>query len=241
MPLDLVPLPSAWDVPVAAGVPALLGQSVSTGIAASASTILATALDEYTISTAASHWGIFTASNQPVITSGHVRGMEIRREQIVTDAPIEEGSFMSYNKVKRPSLIRIEIICDGSSFSYGDTSAVTDLLSAFGVGGVTSGLSIRSAFTSILDTLVADLNLYHVATPEQIYLNMNVVGYSIRRFSESGVTMIGAEIDLQEIRPVSTGTLTKTISPSGEAKSFSGVVSTQSATDSQQSLLTGTL
>lgn len=233
MPLSVIPLQSVWDIPVAAGVPALLGQSVPTGIQASASTILATALDEYTISSAASHWGIFTSDNQPVLTSGHVRAVEVQREQVVTDAPVEEGAFMSYNKVKRPSLIRLEIICDGSGFSYGDADAVTSLLASFAAGGAPSGLSIRQAFTKILDGLVSDLNLYQVHTPEQSYLNMNVTSYRIRRSSESGITMIGAEIDMQEIRLVSTGTLTQTVSPSGEAKSFSGPVATQSATSAQ--------
>ncbi|AQT03729.1 hypothetical protein A0U91_00235 [Acetobacter persici] len=155
----------------------MLGQSASTGIKASASTILATALDEYTITNAASQWGIFTASNQPVLTSSHVRALEMRREEIVTDAPIEEGGFMSYNKVTRPAQIRLQIICDGSSFSYGDATAVTDVLAGLGLGVTSSGLSVRAAFTKALDSLVADLNQYHVATPEKTYLNMNVVGY----------------------------------------------------------------
>ena len=239
MPLPSIGLPAIWDIPVAAGVPALLGQSVSTGVEASASTILATALDEYTITSAASHWGIFTASNQPVLTSSHVRAIEMRREEIVTDAPIEEGGFMSYNKVTRPTQIRLQIICDGSSISYGDGDAVTDLISSFKKNGVSSSLSVRETFTKALDSLVADLNQYHVATPEKTYLNMNVVGYGLRRSSESGVTMLMAEIDMQEIRPVSTGTLIKTISPSGEGKSFSGTVATQTATSAQTAAVKG--
>ncbi|MFP2873762.1 phage baseplate protein [Acetobacter tropicalis] len=239
MPLPSIGLPALWDIPVAAGVPALLGQSVSTGIAASASTILATALDEYTITSAASQWGIFTASNQPVLTSSHVRALEVRREEMVTDSPIEEGGFMSYNKVTRPTQIRLQIICDGSSFSYGDASAVTDLLSSFGLSGASSGLSVRETFAKALDSLVADLNQYHVNTPEKTYLNMNVVGYGMRRSSESGITMLMAEIDLQEIRPVSTGTLTKTIAPSGEGKSFSGTVAPQTATSAQAAAVGG--
>lgn len=239
MPLPSIGLPTLWDIPVAAGVPALLGQSVSTGIKASASTILATALDEYTITNAASQWGIFTASNQPVLTSSHVRAIEMRREEIVTDAPIEEGGFMSYNKVTRPAQIRLQIICDGSSFSYGDATAVTDLLAGLGLGVTSSGLSVRAAFTKALDSLVADLNQYHVATPEKTYLNMNVVGYGLRRSSESGVTMLMAEVDLQEIRPVSTGTLTQTVSPSGEGKSFSGTVAPQAATSAQTASVKG--
>ncbi|MFS8368234.1 hypothetical protein ACJRO0_12165 [Acetobacter oryzifermentans] len=63
MPLLPVVMPEIWDIPAAAGVPALLGQSISAGVEASASTLLGTMLDEYLIQNAASQWGIFTQAS----------------------------------------------------------------------------------------------------------------------------------------------------------------------------------
>lgn len=238
MPLDLVPLPSAWDVPVAAGVPALLGQSVSTGIAASASTILATALDEYTISTAASHWGIFTASNQPVITSGHVRALGVQSMYRVSDGPQENGSFLSYNKVRIPGQYEIEMLCDGSSFEYGDASIFSDLLSAAGISGAPSSLSqTKALFMAALDRLVASLDLYWVNTPDARYKNANVIGYQMRREAQRGASMIFADIMLQEVRITAQENAAPTKEASGASMTTGGNVQTQALTADQENAI----
>ncbi|MCP1229837.1 hypothetical protein [Acetobacter indonesiensis] len=190
MPLNAIPLPSVWDIPVAAGVPALLGQSVSTGIKASASTILATALDEYTISTAASHWGIFTTGNQPVITSGHVRALGVQSMYRVSDGPQEHGSFLSYNKVRIPGQYEVEMLCDGSSFEYGNASVFTDLLSVAGLSGAPSTISqTKALFMAALDRAVASLDLYLVSTPDVTYQNANIIGYQMRREAHRGASV----------------------------------------------------
>ncbi|MCP1201822.1 hypothetical protein [Acetobacter oryzoeni] len=66
MPMLPVSLPSVWNIPVAAGVPALMGQSVSAGVQASASVTVGSLLDDLQITQAASQWGIFTQDGQRV-------------------------------------------------------------------------------------------------------------------------------------------------------------------------------
>lgn len=79
---------------------------------------------------------------------------------------------------------------------------------------------------------MADLNLYHVTTPEQTYANMNVVEYSMRRSVERGVTLLWADIRMQEVRLTAGSSIVSTKNPSGAAKQNSGNVQAQSSSAS---------
>ena len=234
-------LPEIWDIPTAVGVPALLGQSISDGASASASTVLGTAIDEYLITNAASQWGIFTNDNNPVLTSGRVRSVDIQTMYQISDAPQENGAFMSYNKVKIPGQYAITMLCDGSSFSYGDASVVTDLISTF--SGTSSGEAMRKKeFIALLEALCVDLTTYIITTPERNYTNVNVLGYHIRRSTERGVSLLWADIALQEIRqtsksgvsiPEADGVVSSPSSPSGASKINTGNVQSTGLEDWQ--------
>lgn len=238
MPLPSIGLPALWDIPVAAGVPALLGQSVSTGVQASASTILATALDEYTITSAASQWGIFTASNQPVLTSGHVRAVGIQSMYQTSDAPQENGSFLSYNKSRIPGHYEVEMVCDGSSFEYGSASIFSDLLSSMGLSSSpSSAAQTKALFTAALGQLSVSLDLYAVVTPEATYSNVNILGYSLEREAHRGVSMLYARVYLQEIRMTAKAGATTAQEASGQSMVTGGNVQTQSLTADQVNAL----
>lgn len=224
MPLLPVSLPSVWDVPVAAGVPALLGQSVGAGVSASASTTLATALDAALLAQAERQWGIFTQDNRPVLTSGHVRALGVQSQCRIANAPLEDGSFLSYNKVRVPGLYEVEMLCDGSSMELGSASTLGDLLSSFGVSGLSGALQTRAVFMAALDSLVADLNLYHIVMPEAVYANVNVTGYRLRREARQGVSLLLAELSVQEVRLGASTTLAGTACPQGQAVCNAGHV-----------------
>ncbi|MBO1326046.1 hypothetical protein K2X14_10230 [Acetobacter sp. TBRC 12305] len=237
MALLPVSLPAAWSVPVAAGVPTLLGQSVAAGVRASASVTLATTLDDTLIGWADTQWGIFTSDNQPVVTSGRVRALDVQAGGTIATAPLENGSFLSYNKVRAPARYRVEMLCDGTSAGPGG-AGMTDLLaSAAALTGLSSGigpsaaLTIRRGFLQALDNLVADLGLYHVTTPETTYANVNVVGYSLRREAHRGVTLLWAELLLQEVRLGAGSIAGGTASPAGAPVQNGGTVQ---ATDASQ-------
>lgn len=241
MPLLPIALPEIWDIPVAVGVPALLGQSISNGVEASASTLLGTALDEYLIQNAASQWGIFTQAGDAVLTSAHVRAVDIQSSYSLSDAPIENGAFTTYDKNRMPGRYVVEMLCDGSSFDYGSYGAINDLLDGVGVGSrgidnllsgigmrsTTSAATLKSLFTVALDQLSSDLNIYTVATPECTYTNVNVVGYHMRREAQRGASMIWAEIFLQEVRLNAEAAYTLTAQPQGEAAQNGGNVQSE--------------
>ncbi|GAN61543.1 hypothetical protein ACI01nite_26720 [Acetobacter cibinongensis] len=172
MPLLPIALPSVWDIPVAAGVPALLGQSVTDGVRASASTILATALEDYTINKSAKEWGIFSQDGQPLAASSHVLSLGVIQESRITNAPMEQGAFASVNKVSMPNLVRVMLICDGD-------------------------LPTRETLYKAVQAAAASTSLFSIATPEATYLNMNIthVERDIRQGASPSMLrlMIGAE------------------------------------------------
>ena len=52
-------------------------------------------------------WGIFDQSGDPVITADTIVEVGYRREYRISDFPVEEGSFASYNKVQTPYDVRV--------------------------------------------------------------------------------------------------------------------------------------
>lgn len=238
MVMQTVAQPVTANVIPGAGVPKLWSTVISDAEAV-ASVELDTLLQSYLIQQADTQWGIFDRKGVAVVTSGRVRAVDIRAGYMISDAPLEDGAFMSYNKVKRPSEIMVEMLCDGTAMSYGNLSAISNLLSATGIAGPSKEQKARTSFTKALDALVADLNLYHVTTPEQSYTNMNVVEYSLRRSVERGITLLWADVRLEEVRLTSSNQLTKTVKPSGEDKAFSGPVSTETATSAQAASISG--
>ncbi|MBS1029451.1 hypothetical protein [Gluconobacter albidus] len=222
MAFPLVSMPSVWDIPVAVGVPALLGQSIGAGVDASASTALAGVAESYITSQSAKHWGIFGAGNTQLLTSGRVMGIEYESSYVVSDAPLEGGAFASYNKVKVPYNARVIMVCDGSETgSDGLLSAITKLIP--NLSGAT-GQHVRASFLSTLESLCADTNLYSVVTPEFTATSANILGYRWRRESRSGLTMLMAEIMIRQIRNTGTAAYTNTAQPQGERAVQNGTV-----------------
>lgn len=228
-----VKMPSVWNIPAAAGVPALLGQSIGAGVDASASSALTGVAQNYITTQAATKWGIYQDTKDPltgetgtenVLSAAHVHGIEYEKRAAISDAPRENGSFMSYNKVQSPYNARVTLICDGSE------TGSNELVNAFkdtvkGIPGAV-GLSVRQSFLATLDRIVADTNLYSVVTPEKTYINANIVGYRWRRASESGLTMLVSEVELQEVRLTAASSYTNTRKPQGACVIQNGTVQT---------------
>lgn len=239
MAFENVTMPSIWDIPVAVGVPALLGQSIGAGVDASASTALAGVFQSWTINQSAKKWGIFNSSNRNVLSAAHVHGIEYESSYAVSDAPLEDGGFTSYNKVKAPYNARVTLVCDGSETgSSGILSSLTSLIS--GLTG-SSGTAVRQDFLSTLESVVADTNLYHVVTPERTYINANIVGYRWRRTSENGLTMLVAEVALQEIRKTAALTFTSTAQPQGASTIQGGTVQGATPSTAVQAAVAGVM
>lgn len=138
----------------------------------------------------ASTWGIFNADgSQVIVPDSHVR-LGYSREKRVSDFPIEEGGFASYNKVSVPFEGRFLLSKGGSQAD-------------------------RTSFLTSIDDATNSLDLYSLVTPEITYDNVNVVHYDYDRSADHGVTLLSVEVWLRQIRVATGPSFSNTANPSG--------------------------
>jgi hypothetical protein len=115
-----------------------------------------------------------TFGAKAVISTGSI---EYTKESSVCDAPIEKGSFVSYNKVDSPGLANVSISYAGSETE-------------------------RRAYLIEIDKATKSTKLYSVVTPEITYINNSIEKYSYRRTASNGTTLLIIDFNLKEIREV---------------------------------------
>jgi hypothetical protein len=135
-------------------------------------------------------WGIFgplpDSSTQLGISSGSTVtttvlstfSVEWRRETKVSDFPLQNGSFATYNRVQMPSTPKVVLALDGSE-------------------------NDRATFLVALEAACLSTNLYVVSTPEYTFYGYALESYSYSRKASRGVTLLTVEVQLKEVRQVS--------------------------------------
>lgn len=115
---------------------------------------------------------------RPVITPDSVLDFGYRTEYDVSDYPVEDGAFMSYNKVANPFEASVRL-------SKGGTE------------------SQRRDFLEQIEKVVASLDLFYILTPERKYENVNLYRFELTRRGAGGAYFL-TEVDLyfREIRTV---------------------------------------
>ena len=137
-------------------------------------------------------WGIFDQSLQPVIVGDSCLLVDYRKEFRISDYPIEQGDFASYNKVETPYDFKMTFTKGGSS-------------------------SDRQTFLTAVAGVVASTDLYNaVASTDVTYAHANAVSYNYRRTNTNGMTLLTVEIMLEEVRPIAQ-TAYSSSSPSAPA------------------------
>ena len=121
-------------------------------------------------------WGIYLpGSSTKAIEVASVVAMDIAGSADVSDYPIEQGSFVSYNKVILPDVFQFRIAQDGREANR----------------------------TKLLDWLQRSkngLDVFDVVCPEFVYPNATLIRYTIRRTAESGASMVTADCVFQQVR-----------------------------------------
>lgn len=123
-------------------------------------------------------WGVYkTGTTQLAFDVSSVFDLGISGSSVISNYPIEEGTFTSYNKVVNPNTYPIRLARDGSQ-------------------------SQRTAFLNWLENSKNSFDLFDVLCPERTYKNVTLESYRIIRTSESGAAMILADCLFQEIRQI---------------------------------------
>lgn len=125
------------------------------------------------------YWGIFNEFGVPLLLADNVLSLQYQNQSRVVNAPIEKGSFTSYNKVADPYKATVQL--------------------SKGSGGTLE----RGAFLAQLEVLAKSTLKFYIITPEYVYKSANIVGFDFAREARDGATLIKVNVHLEEIREVS--------------------------------------
>lgn len=124
------------------------------------------------------YWGIFNEYGVPLLLADNVISLQYENKSRVVNAPIERGSFASYNKISDPWKATVQM--------------------SKGSGGALE----RGAFLAQLEILSKSTLRFIIITPEFVYKFANIVGYDLAREAKDGATLIKVNVHLEEIREV---------------------------------------
>lgn len=197
-------MPIFPNVPNVPGVPALPRDPLSAGIAVALAVVDAVS---FFFGGVGQRWGIFL-DGFSVVAADSVVSLDFKQQSYVSDYPVEDGAFETYDKVLTPFDVRLRFSAGGSE---ANRQALLDSIAA------------------IADTI----DLYDVVTPEVVYLNTNVVHYDYKRTSTNGVGLLVVDVWLVEVRVTATAAFSNTKSPSAAGQVNGGTVQTSAATPTQ--------
>lgn len=153
-------------------------------------------------------WGVFQ-DGVPVLTPDTVATFSYRQGWTVSNYPLEQGAFESYDKVETPYEAQVRMATGGS---------VVD----------------RQAFLQQVEFIAGSLDLYEIVTPERTYLSANVQRYDYNRTAHQGLGLLVVDIWFTEVRVTATQAFTNTKSPTAEASQSGGQVTPTAPTSTQQ-------
>jgi hypothetical protein len=198
------------DVPNVPGVPFL-----SSYLSTPSPGLLIGAISSLIPGLQSSLWGIYSQFGIPIIASAlsplsnlilggsvlnfSVIDFEYKRDWSVSNYPVEQGGFQSYDKVQLPFDVRMRVAAGGS-------------------------VSNRVSLLTLVESIANTVALYNVVTPEEVYLNCNVTHFDYKRTAINGVGVLIIDIWLLEIRETSTTTFSNTQSPTDSGQQGIGNV-----------------
>src|ERR1035437_8692835 len=97
-------------------------------------------------------WGVYLGG-QSVVSFDTFLGVDYRQGWAISDYPVENGAFESYDKVDLPYAVRVRFAAGGSAAN-------------------------RQALLETVAVISETLDFYDVITPEVIYQNCNVQHYN---------------------------------------------------------------
>lgn len=161
-------------------------------------------------------WGIFNQYGIPIMLADTVYSVKYQNGSQVSQAPVEKGTFTSYNKVQNPYQATVTMIRGGGN------------------------ATMRGLFIAQLELLSKSTLLFHVITPEYVHLNAAIKGYDYARMPQDGARMIAANIYLEEVRESKVTYETKqTKNPADSPKVDGGEKQPQSVSESILSKVKG--
>lgn len=124
-------------------------------------------------------WGVYDADNNRVVPADNIVSLNYRLEQVVSNFPVQAGSFSAFNSVDTPIEIALRFTKGGSEQQ-------------------------RANFLSDCEFITRSLSRYTILTPERSYSEMKAVRFELGRNGASGAYFFQeVDISFMQIREVS--------------------------------------
>ena len=143
-------------------------------------------------------WGLVNEFGIPVVLADNVLGLSFQSASTIVNAPIEGGSFASYNKIATPS------------------QAVVQMSKGSG------GALMRGAFLAQLLALEGSTLKFYVISPEFVHRNMCITNVDYARSAQEGVQLIVVNVSLEEVREVKVNYSFEEVEAPSDAKAVDG-------------------
>ena len=198
-----------YSIPDVLGVPAAVNLIPGFGAGLS----LLTGDADGLISPNDSVWGIFQ-DGAPVVVAESVVAVDYRREFAISDYPVEQGAFESYDKVQLPRDVHMR-------FTAGTVAARSELLTS-------------------IDAILPTTQLVDVVTPDAVYTSLTLSHQDYSRTAQRGLGLLQVEVWALEVVQNGQGASTTgstTADPSGAAQTNDGTVTPTPTNSTQATIL----
>lgn len=163
-------------------------------------------------------WAIYNAgTSKSAILPDSFSALEFRGEARICNYPLEKGAFSSYNKVKLPYSLRLQLVCQNDQMS-------------------------RHDFLRQLGNMRNSTDRFDIASPDGLYQNVTLTRYDYKRTSRNGATMIIAEVVFEYVNETASASysasqtqnpVVSSNSPSAASPKNTGTATTAQPTPAQ--------
>ena len=139
-------------------------------------------------------WGLYNEYGVPLLLSNHVVGIQYNNGSSLADAPLEKGSFASYNKVANPYTAVVQLV-------KGDGSVAE-----------------RNLWLAQIEAYARTPIKFYIVSPEFVYINACIESISYSRSAQEGQQLIRVNIALREVREVKVDYASEEVAKADDAK-----------------------
>lgn len=139
-------------------------------------------------------WGLYNEYGIPLLLSNHVVGIQYNNGSSLADAPLEKGSFASYNKVANPYTAVVQLV-------KGDGSVAE-----------------RNLWLAQIEAYARTTIKFYIVSPEFVYINACIESISYSRSAQEGQQLIRVNIALREVREVKVDYASEEVAKADDAK-----------------------
>ena len=139
------------------------------------------------------HWDMFDSKGRKLFTFDTFFSLDSLADARVTQAPVENGTFASYNKTVSP--MRTTVVL-----------------------GYTGLALIRAAILRRCESLLKGTELVSIVTPDKTFVNMSVVAVDHSYTAVNGVDRLMLALTLEEVRQVQPAYATEKLLSKGNVK-----------------------